>query len=372
MSSITLRNVKGAALTFTELDDNFSNLNTDKLESVVADTSPQLGGNLDVNGNSIVSASAGNIDITPDTTGSIVLDGLSWPQADGTTGQYLKTDGAGNLSWDDPDTDTNTTYNISAETGTGGVNLRLSGSDASTDDVLLQEGANITLTRTDANTITIESASGSGGISNLVEDTTPELGGDLDVGDFALVTTGLSNEVRIEPGTNKNIALNVAGTGEIYLNWATWPGTDGTTSQVLQTNGAGALTWTDAGITSVLDDTAPELGGDLTCGDFKIQAPVLEDYAETVYSLGSTDTPTLTVSNGNVQTVSITSGLTLPEFTDPATGQSMTLLVSGSGTVTGGVNHKFAGGNTTLTTDSVISIFYDGTTYWTSVATDFQ
>ena len=32
MSTITLRNVKGTPLTNTEVDDNFSNLNTDKME----------------------------------------------------------------------------------------------------------------------------------------------------------------------------------------------------------------------------------------------------------------------------------------------------------------------------------------------------
>jgi hypothetical protein len=32
MTSITLRNVKGSALTFTEVDNNFTNLNTDKAE----------------------------------------------------------------------------------------------------------------------------------------------------------------------------------------------------------------------------------------------------------------------------------------------------------------------------------------------------
>jgi hypothetical protein len=60
-------------------------------------------------------------------------------------------------------TDTNTTYSISAETATGGVNLRLTGSDSSTDDVKLAAGTNITLTRTDANTITIAASGGGGG-----------------------------------------------------------------------------------------------------------------------------------------------------------------------------------------------------------------
>jgi hypothetical protein len=55
------------------------------------------------------------------------------------------------------------TYGISAETTTGGVNLRLTGSDSSTDDVKLAAGTNITLTRTDANTVTIAASGGGAG-----------------------------------------------------------------------------------------------------------------------------------------------------------------------------------------------------------------
>jgi hypothetical protein len=40
---------------------------------IVSDTSPQLGGNLDVNGNTITSASDGDVDIDPDGTGTIIL-----------------------------------------------------------------------------------------------------------------------------------------------------------------------------------------------------------------------------------------------------------------------------------------------------------
>lgn len=69
------------------------------LSDVVDDLTPQLGGDLYVNGHSILSATAGNIAITPDTTGSIVLDGLNWPQADGTAGYVLKTDGAGQIGF---------------------------------------------------------------------------------------------------------------------------------------------------------------------------------------------------------------------------------------------------------------------------------
>ena len=99
MTTIVTRAGKGSALTFTEGDANFTNLNNDKIENVVEDTTPQLGGNLDVNGNSIISASNGNISITPDGTGNIVLDGQNWPQADGTANYVLKTNGSGQLSW---------------------------------------------------------------------------------------------------------------------------------------------------------------------------------------------------------------------------------------------------------------------------------
>ena len=43
------------------------------LTDVVSDTSPQLGGNLDVNGNDIVSTSDADIDIIPNGTGDVVL-----------------------------------------------------------------------------------------------------------------------------------------------------------------------------------------------------------------------------------------------------------------------------------------------------------
>jgi hypothetical protein len=42
----------------------------------------------------------GDINITPNGTGAVVIDGLSHPTADGTAGQFLKTDGSGNLSFD--------------------------------------------------------------------------------------------------------------------------------------------------------------------------------------------------------------------------------------------------------------------------------
>jgi len=66
MATIVTRTGKGSALTFAEGDANFTNLNNDKLENISEDTTPQLGGDLDLNSNDITGT--GDIDIT----GSVV------------------------------------------------------------------------------------------------------------------------------------------------------------------------------------------------------------------------------------------------------------------------------------------------------------
>jgi len=59
------------------------------LDNIVEDTSPELGGNLDVNGQSIVTAAASDADIniTPDGTGSVVMSkvDIAAGEIDGTT-----------------------------------------------------------------------------------------------------------------------------------------------------------------------------------------------------------------------------------------------------------------------------------------------
>jgi hypothetical protein len=104
-----------------------------EINEVLLDTSPQLGGNLDVNGHTITSASNGNIKIEPAGTGAVLIGGndaqpselrfmelfsngssyvgfkaptdivtsriYTLPTADGTNGQVLQTNGSGTLSW---------------------------------------------------------------------------------------------------------------------------------------------------------------------------------------------------------------------------------------------------------------------------------
>ena len=69
------------------------------VKEVVADVTPQLGGNLDVNGQSIISASNGAIAITPNGSGDVILDGQKFPQADGSANQIMQTNGSAQISW---------------------------------------------------------------------------------------------------------------------------------------------------------------------------------------------------------------------------------------------------------------------------------
>ena len=131
----------------------WTTIQTGGLGNVVEDSTPQLGGDLDVNGQDIVSVSNGDIDLDPDGTGVVVLKGnaakgsgqfklnceqnshgitikgpphsaaasytLTLPNTDGNLNQVLKTDGSGGLDWVDQttaytDNDADTHLNLSS------------------------------------------------------------------------------------------------------------------------------------------------------------------------------------------------------------------------------------------------------------------
>ena len=142
------------------------------ISNVSEDSTPQLGGDLDVNGNAIVSASNGNIAITPNGSGSVIIDGLSHPQADGNAGQVLKTDGSGQLAF-----------------------------------------------------ASVSSLAGAG-IQNVSDDSSPQLGGNLDVVTHNIVST-----------SNRNISLLPNGSGKVVVGTNGIQFGDGTTQ-----DSAGATT----------------------------------------------------------------------------------------------------------------------------------
>ncbi len=161
--TLTIAAGTGMTITTTAGTDTIT-FATSAITSVAADTSPQLGGNLDVNGNSIVSASNGNISITPNGSGKIILDGLSFPTSDGSADQVLKTDGSGNLSF---------------ATVSGG---------------------------------------GGSGIASLAADSSPQLGGDLDVNGNDIISVSNGNINLLPNGSGKVIVDGNGSTGGILLH----------------------------------------------------------------------------------------------------------------------------------------------------------
>ena len=122
------------------------------IASLADDSTPQLGGDLDVVTHGIVSTSNRNITITPNGSGSVVIDGLSHPQADGNSGQVITTNGSGQLSF-----------------------------------------------------ASVGSLAGAG-IQNVSDDSSPQLGGNLDLVTHSIVTT-----------SNRDINLTPNGSGKVVV-----------------------------------------------------------------------------------------------------------------------------------------------------------
>jgi len=245
---------------------------TGGISDVVSDTTPQLGGDLDVNGNAIVSASNGNISITPNGSGKVILDGLSHPTSDGSAGQFLKTDGGGNLAFATVNTDLSgdstpqlggnldVNGNSIVSVSNGNISITPNGSgkvildglshptsDGSNGQVLTTDGAgNLSFTSKTVDT------------TNLVDDTTPQLGGDLDINGNTIVST-----------SNGNIAITPNGSGKVILDGLSHPTADGSNGQFLKTDGGGTLSFasvtqaTGNELENLSEDTSPQLGGNL-------------------------------------------------------------------------------------------------------------
>ena len=134
----------------------------DSTTNLVDDTTPQLGGDLDINGNTIVSTSNGNIAITPNGSGKVILDGLSHPTADGSNGQFLKTNGSGTLSFASVTQATgNELENLSEDTSPQlGGNLDVNGND-----IVSTSNANIDILPNGSGVINLDGNGSSGGVS---------------------------------------------------------------------------------------------------------------------------------------------------------------------------------------------------------------
>ena len=230
-------------------------------------TAVSAGTNLDGGGTS----GAVTINLLTETVEDIVgamVDGGTETRC---TVTYDDTAGKLNFVVDDMTTDANTTYGVSAVDGdnTDEEKIRLTGSDSSTDDIVLEAGTGLTIAR-DGDKITFTStadaavtdnstpvtlagtpdylslsgqeitlaqidlttdvtgnlpdgniASAStwnGKIANVSEDTTPQLGGDLDVNGQDIVSTS-NADIEIAPnGTGATVFKGNTNAGAIKLN----------------------------------------------------------------------------------------------------------------------------------------------------------
>jgi hypothetical protein len=141
--------------------------------------------------------------------------------------------------------------------------------------------------------------------------------------------------------------------------------------------------------TSVLEDTTPQLGGDLDVNGQSIvsvsngniviapngtgQSVVKNlEYNENVFSLGTTSgTITPDAANGNVQTITLNGNLTFSAFANPVSGQTISLVINTNGTGrTLTSTMLFAGASKTLSTTAttdILTVSYIGTTYYASL-----
>ena len=103
----------------------------------------------------------------------------------------------------------------------------------------------------------------------------------------------------------------------------------------------------------------------------------IKDLRETIATVTYASTITPDVANGTVQKVTLTGNVTFSAFANPVTGQSLTLIITqdatGSRLLTSTM--KFSGASKTLSTAAnsvdIMTVFYDGTNYYASLAKGF-
>jgi hypothetical protein len=378
MATIYTRDSKGSALTWAEGDANITNLNTDKIEDVVEDTTPQLGGDLDVNGKKIISASNGDIAIEPNGTGKVTANKNIETTADVKAKELYSTNSTGDEGGQINLAQPATNSTLGGDTVTIDVyqnRLRIfeQGGDA--------RGVYIDLTAA-ANSVGTNLLDGGGGASTL-----------NDLTDVTISSPGADQVLKYDTLTSQwiNAAPSTPSIALDGLSDVTT--TTPSNGQALIYNGS-TFQWenqtiSSGGISNVVEDTTPQLGGALDVNGQSIVSvsngniaitpngtggTVVKnlEYQEFVHSLGTTSgTIAPNAANGNIQTITLNGNLTINAFTSPVSGQTITLIINTGGTGrTLTSTMLFAGASKTLSTTNttdILTISYIGTTYYASL-----
>ena len=153
-----------------------------------------------------------------------------------------------------PDTNTNTTYSISAVDGdaTDEEKIRLTDSGGTTDDLVLEAGTGLSIARS-GDKITFTNTVSDTNTTELSSDSSPQLGGDLDMnsrfissGILGIKNTGSQSEVRLycEVSNAHYLSLKAPAHSAFSGNVTfTLPAGYGSNNQVLKSDGSGGLSW---------------------------------------------------------------------------------------------------------------------------------
>ena len=194
--------------------------------------------------------------------------------------------------------------------------------------------------------------------------------------------------------------------GHIYIDGQRWPNAAGSEGQVLQTNSNGELSWTtvdalpsqsnnagkylttDGGNASWATLDISNWSANVDGNGYELSDVVLKNYKESIYDrnptgngspIGLTEgTVTPDAAQGSLHYLTLTDDITINGFANAVAGQTITLIITqpASGAHSLISTMKFAGGYKTLTAQAnavdILTITYDGTTYWASLASDYQ
>ena len=207
------------------------------------------------------------------------------PVDDGTSGQYLQTNGSGVMTWASVSADTNTTYSTSWVDSSNDAILRLTPSTGSADDLTIVAGSGITLTPSGDN-LTIASSGGAaltGSTDNTVVTVTGAntIQGEANLG-FTGTNLGIGvldpdNFLEIKGGNNAYININHTGGAGGYQSGILFKTSD-TQNYKIDVTGNGDMTWRAGAsevVKMVLDDTGyvdftKSGGGTTTNGHFRL------------------------------------------------------------------------------------------------------
>jgi len=178
-------------------------------------------------------------------------------------------------------------------------------------------------------------------------------------------------------------AINLSGPNTASTVTFTLPSADGSSGQVMQTNGAGLLSLGNVSLTSAVTGTLPVANGgtgtttSTGTGSVMLNSapsvtnPTVTNYTETLYTANTSTAITVSLANGTVQQLTLTGNATITMPTASA-GKSFIIMLKQDGTGSRTVTWSTVvwGGGTAPTITStaskqdIYSFFSDGTNWY--------